>query len=127
MSDRFSLEGSYAVVPLSPPASADFDVIAAIDETIILNDKSANSYDLALDAPFVVPFGGVTNAHVLILKLISGLKFKALITTSDGASQTVPVDSLLIMIAQGAPVTALSLVRTVATLTSVRVFLGQKA
>lgn len=127
MADRFSLQGSYTVMPLSPQASADFDVIAPIAENEILDEKTAVSLNMTGDSPLAVPFGSVANAHVVIIKVVSGLKVVATITTADGTAQTVPVDTFLAIVAEGSPVTALTLTRTPATLTQVRVFLGQKA
>jgi hypothetical protein len=127
LADNFSLSGSYSVSPLSPPASADFDVLAVINESEVLQEKSANSFDLSSDSPFTVPFGSVASASVMIIKVVSGLKIVATITTADGTAQTIPVDSFLAIISEGSPVTALLLTRTPATDTSVRVFLGEMA
>ncbi len=127
MSDAFLLSGSYTANPLSPPASADFGVISQLSEALVLSDKLALSLELTSDAAMAVPFASVTNANIVVVKVVSGQKIKATITTADGAAQVVPVDSLLILESGASPVTALTLTRTPAVLTSVRVFLGQKA
>jgi len=127
MGDSFSLQGSYTVAPLSPPSSADFDVLAQIDEKLTLDGKQAGSLDLTVDTPVVVPFGGVANAHVVILKTTVGTKVKATITTSDGAAQVIPFESLLILLNFTTPVTAISLTRSPAVLSTVKVLLAEKA
>ncbi len=127
MADKFSLSGGYSSVPFTPAQSADFSVESTLDEQVAISDKLAATVDLNADGPQAVPMGSIALAAIVIIKVVTGLKIDAIITTSDGVSQIVPVDSLLVLISQGVPVTALSLTRTPATQTSVRVFLGQKA
>jgi len=126
VSDAFTLQGSYAVTPLTPPASGDFDVIASIDERVVLRHKHADSIDLSADPAQPVNFGGVVGAHVVVLKSLGG-KVDAIVTTADGAAQIIPFETFLVLINQTVPVTALSLQRVVATLTTVKVFLGERA
>lgn len=126
MGDVFTLQGSYSVTPLSPPASGDFDVIAAIDERVVLQRKHADSIDLAADPAQAVNFGGVQNAHVVVLKSLGG-KVNAILTTSAGVAQVIPFETFLVLINLTAPATALSLQRVVGTLTTVKVFLGERA
>ena len=126
MADSFKLLGSYEVAPQGSALSMAPSIIAQISENRTLQHKMIADIDLTVDAPVTVAFGGVVNAHVLELKATGG-KVKATITTSDGAAQVVPVDSALILICDGAPVTALTLTRLASTPTSVRVFLGEKS
>lgn len=130
MADQFSLQGSYVVAPLAAPASADFGLASLLDEEVTLTEKLAMSMDLITDATMSVPFGGVAAATVTIIKVTCGGPLTATITTGTGlsaTSRTVVVDSLLILLAASAPVTALSLARNPAVFSSVRVFLGQQS
>ncbi len=127
MADKFLLSGSYSSVPYSPVPSADFSVESVLEEAVSLSDKLAATVDLNADGAQAVPMGSITGASVAVVKVIAGQKVKARVTTADGALQIVPVDPLLILESLSAPVTALSLERTPAVTTSVRVFLGQKA
>ena len=125
MADNFQLTGTYSSIPFAPSASADFQVTSAISELMILSDKLAAGVDLASDGPQSVQLVALTAANVVILKVTSGLKVDAIITTADGALQTIPVDGLLFLVTQTVPVTALALKRTPGVDTNVRVFLGQ--
>ena len=130
MSDQFSLQGSYVVAPLAAPASADFGLCSMLDEEVTLTEKLALSMDLTVDGATSIPFGGVAAATVMIIKVTCGGPLTAAITTGTGLSATtrsIVVDSLLILLAASAPVTALSLARNPAVFTSVRVFLGQQS
>lgn len=126
MADSFKLLGSYEVAPQGSQLSFAPAIIAQISESRTLSAKTISDITLDADAIEAVDFGGVEEAHVLELKATGG-KVLATITTADGASQVVPVDSSLILICDESPVTALSLTRKAGTPTTVRVFLGEKA
>jgi hypothetical protein len=126
MSDAFALTGGYTVTPLGNPTSFAQNVEAVIDEAVTLAHRADADVRLLVNTPVVVSFGGVTNAHVVILKALGG-KVDAIITTADGAAQVVPFDTYFILMCNAKPVTALSLTRTADTDTTVRVFLGEQA
>jgi hypothetical protein len=125
MSDSFKLNGSYQALPLAAPLSFAPTVTANIDEALTLNAKQISEMTLNADAPAAVAFGGVTNAHIVILKADN--KVKALITSADGAAQAVPFDTYWILMSESVPVTAITLTRVPGTVTTVRVFLAEKA
>lgn len=126
MSDQFTLSGSYNVTPLGSAASLDPNIDATLSEALVLAYKQYIPVHLAVDTPVSVPYGTVTNAHVVILKAQGG-KVDAVLTSADGSTQVIPFDSVLIIVSQSAPITAISLTRVAATDTIVRVFLGEKA
>jgi len=126
MSDLFSLSGSYTVAPSTGVPSLDPSISSPIDESLQLKSKQYVPVLLAADAPVSVPFGTVVNAHVVLLKAQGG-PCVARLTSAAGATQLVPFDTFLILMSVGSPITAISLVRTPATETTVRVFLGEKA
>lgn len=124
MSDQFTLGGSWTTSPLVGTPSGIAALAASIDEELVLTEKFYNSIPLNTDAPVTVNFGGVTNAHVLILKATGG-KIRARLTSTDGAAQAVPVDDMHVSISRSTPITALDLTRLPGVVTTVDVFLGQ--
>ena len=125
MADQFILSGSYTVAPLSA-TSLDPSLATTIDEPLALKSKQFSDMTLSVDTPVTVPFGTVVNAHIVILKALGG-KVKARITSADGATQAIPFDTFLILMSQTVPITAIDLTRVLATATTVKVFLGEKA
>ncbi len=125
MADQFVLSGSYNVTPLSL-TSLDPSLATTIDEPLALKSKQFSDITLSVDTPVAVPFGTVINAHVVILKALGG-KVKARVTSADGATQAIPFDTFLILMSQTVPITAIDLTRVLATATTVKVFLGEKA
>lgn len=125
MADQFTLSGSYNATPLGGAASLDPSIDATISEQMALQAKFVANLDLTVDTPVAVPFGTVGNAHVVVLKATG--KVSARLTSADGSTQVVPFDTVLIVMCQSVPFTAIDLTRVAATATVVRVFLGEKA
>jgi hypothetical protein len=125
MADQFVLSGSYTVTPLSL-TSLDPSSASPIDEPLALKSKLPIDITLSVDTPVAVPFGTMANAHIVILKAFGG-KVKARLTSADGTTQAIPFDSFLILMSQTVPITAIDLTRVLATATTVKVFLGEKA
>lgn len=126
MADSFKLLGSYETTPLGNPLSFAPNVVAQISEGKTLKAKQLCDLSLEVDTPVVVPFGGVVNAHVILLKATGG-KVKARLTSADGTQQSVPFDTYLILMSEAVPLTAIDLTRVAGTVTQVRVFLGEKS
>ena len=127
MADSFRLSGSYATTPLGGTPSFDPNIDAPIDEPAQLAKKRIDEIDLDVDTEVAVAFGGVTNANIVILKAVGGTTVQAHVTSAAGASQIIPFDTYLILMSMATPVTAIGLVRTPATPTTVRVFLGEES
>ncbi len=127
MADSFLLSGSYTTTPLGGTPSFAPNIDALIDEPAQLEKKQVADIDLTVDTEVAIAFGGVTNANIVILKAVGGGTVTARITSSKGANQDIPFDTYLILMSMNAPVTAIGLVRTPATLTTVRVFLGEES
>jgi hypothetical protein len=126
MADKFLLSGSWTTAPMSGSASLDPSFAAAIDESYVLDGKDGGfPVTLTTDAEFVVSFGSLVNANIVILK--SDGKCKARLTSTDGATQSIPVDTVFISISQSVPFTALGLTRLPGAETTVRVFLAKIA
>lgn len=125
MADFFTLSGSYEVRPATGSPSLDPSIVTTVLETTTLKQKHLDSIDLTVDTPVSVAFGGVVNAHVVIVKAVGG-KIRVRLSSADGALQSVPVDDFLILESLTVPITAMDLTRTPATATTVKVFLGEK-
>ena len=73
MADSFKLTGSIVTEPLSGIGSADAELSAPLDEALSLKRKSLVEMELTADSPAAVSFGGVVNAHLLIVKVLVGV------------------------------------------------------
>lgn len=126
MSDTFSLQGSLQTTPAVGAPSGFFTLIAQLDEQLVLGVKRQDEVALTVDTPVAVAFGGVTNAHVIMLKTVGG-KIRARLTSADGSTQAIPVDSFALVMSRSVPVTAIDLTRVTGQATTVEIFLGQRA
>ena len=126
MSDDFRLEGFWRSEPkVAALVSSGCPTLQTpLLEQVLLAKKQFT--DVALDADPVeaVPFGDVTSAHVVMIKTTK--KVTVRLTSSEGALQIVPVDSILQLISESVPYTAIDLQRVAGQATSVKVFLGEK-
>lgn len=125
MADVFVLEGSFSTKPTSGNPSGNPEVESPISERITLANKTLGLYELTVDTPVSVDFGGLTNVNVLVIKTVGG-KVRVRLTSADGATQAVPVDSMLILLDRSVPITAIDLTRVAGVATTVRVFLGER-
>lgn len=125
-----ALDGSAVVSPLMAsllgPISGLASVAIPLVERAALAQFSNQSITLTSDAALVVPLGSMTEVNALIVKAI-GAKVRVRVTSADGSTQAVPVDSLLVLLAGSVPITAIDLMRVAGVETAVEVFLGQKA
>lgn len=127
MADVFQLTGSYMTRPTSGGApSGDPSLEAVIDESISLKKKLYREYLLEADAVQAIDFGGLAAGHVIVIKLVGG-KAKVRLTSADGATQAVPVDSFFVVIADSVPFTALDLTRQAGIEVTAKIFIGEKA
>lgn len=125
MADQFSFTGSYDTKPLSGSLSFAALIDAPINEAVNLEHKSQDEITIIADAPVVVAFGGVTNAHIVIMKATG--KVVARFTSANGSAQSIPFDTYLIIMSESAPFTAIDLTRVAGVETTVSIFLGEKA
>lgn len=133
MADVLSLLGTLAVQPAAsvPAASGDalpsillserVNIVARINSTVTL------ATDSTLAVPLLVGAGGpfAVGANVVQVKVIGG-KVRVRLTSADGATQAVPVDSLLQLISMSAPITAIDFTRTVGQSTILKLFMAEK-
>lgn len=133
MGDLLIIRGSMQVLPPGPagPASGDLGEIGELDERLLVGAKLNTRVVLPDNNPFVVPLlnadGGpfVAGAHVLVVKPVGG-KVRVRISTTDGATQAMPVDSYLCLISESVPVTAIDFTRLSGVTTTIKLFMAEK-
>lgn len=119
----FKLAGSVKIEPNVGAPSADPTLDSLLDETVTLLRRNVQELALAAGALNVaVAMGPVTSAHALIIKTVGG-GVTARLTSAAGATQVVPIDSLLILLSATQPITAIDLSSTPAV--TVKVQMGQ--
>lgn len=124
--DLFALAGSYQCTPCSGVPSGDPIIQAALNESAYLSGKQIDTVSLPDATPKAVSFGDLTQADVIVLRATGG-KVSAAISSSDGTSQVVPVEPLLILMNDSVAVTAIVLTAASGAPTiAVKVFLGQR-
>lgn len=125
MASTFRLTGSVTLTSSEGVRSGELFPQGTLIETLGLKRKHLDDIELSADAPVDVSFGGLTNAHVVILKALGG-KVRARLTSADGAAQSVPVDPLCILLAGKVPITAIDLTREAGVSTTISIFLGER-
>ena len=80
---------------------------------------------MASDAFQSVDFGGLTNAHVLVVKS-PGEQVTLRLTSAAGSQQLVPVEEFLAVVSLTSPFTAIDIQRVSGVSTAVKIFLGEK-
>jgi len=126
VASTFSLQGSYTANPVSGSPSADPQITAPINEMMVLSNESVSQLTLNTDGMTTLPMCAVDAVNVLVLKCVGG-KITVYLTSSDGTTQAIPVDSFLALTTASADITAIEVERTPSTQTVVKYFLGQKA
>jgi hypothetical protein len=124
--DTFSLQGSLGLSGGSGAPSGALYPVGGLNETLVVQNSVNTIVSLDGDAAVPVPFGTMTAAHVVSLDATGG-PVTARITSEVGAQQLVPFDDYFFTISRGKNITAIDLIRTPGTPTTVRVFIAQKA
>jgi|APSaa5957512622_1039677.scaffolds.fasta_scaffold356728_1 hypothetical protein len=125
MADTWAWTGEWTTTPTSGVPSGDAVMSTPVNESQPLDVKHYDTIELGADGPTAVTFGGVTNAHVVALRTVGG-RVIARLTSADGATQSIPVNPHMILIAEDRPITALDVERVAGQLTTVKVFLGER-
>lgn len=125
MTDVFTLHGDFETQPGSGSRSIDPEVRSRIDERLAIAAKAVQTLELDVDTAVSVDMSNLGEAAVVVIK--TDQKVKARLTSTDGATQAVPVDGVLILIAKAVGYTAIDLTRLPGTPTTARIFLAEKA
>lgn len=126
MASTFSLQGTYTANPVSGSPSADPQITAPINEMMTLSNESVSQLNLTTDGETTLPLCAVDAVNALILKCVGG-KVVVRLTSAEGVTQAIPVDSFLALTTASENITGITVERTPATPTVVKYFLGQKA
>lgn len=126
MSETFTLSGSAGSKPVVGAPSGQGNLSIPLDEGVSLLRSLKSEYRLSADAVQAVGLGPLTNVHVLIVRANGG-KVRVRVTSADGVTQAIPVDPLLVLIANDVPITAVDLTRVANIETDVSIFLGERA
>lgn len=126
MASTFALTGTYQAVPPLNAPSGDPLITAPVDERQSLTLETAGQLLLSSDAVTPVPFGGLTAASVVCVKVTGGA-CKLYLTSAHGALQVVPLDSFTVLMSAEVPFTAIAIERPVGVPVFVKYFLGQRS
>lgn len=124
MSDTLTLSGQVAILPDSTSdadLSGDFEIKVPLSQTLTLSRKEGVTVVLADTTPVAVNLGALVNVHALIIR--TNLAISVTVTSASGASQVIPVDSLLVLLTATTPITAITV--TAAATAVVRLTLGR--
>jgi hypothetical protein len=122
----FEIVGQWSAVPgTKRVASGDPDIPSPVDERLLLSAKHYDEITLTSDALTPVSFGGLSQAHVVVAKIV-GRRVRFSVTSAAGSDQVVSVDSFFVLITETEPLTAISIQRLAGEETSVKLFLGEK-
>jgi hypothetical protein len=126
VSDAVTIQGSIQATPNDASLSGLPQVLATLAESFVVGTTVVpGRYDLTSDSPQSVSLGSMTvGANMVIVKPIGVQHVKLTVTSADGASQSFPVDTILILVSQNNPITALALTRDPGVETLVEVTLG---
>lgn len=83
-------------------------------------------FELTDDSPVSVPLAALSRAHAVFVKTVGG-KVRVRLTSADGSSQAIPVDSMLLLISESVPFTAIDITRAAGVPVTVRVLLAEAA
>lgn len=119
------LTGSVASKPPVGTPSGQPSILATIAEKIPLERQLAANYTLDGDPVVSVNISPLTGVNFLLVKA-SGGELRVRITSTDGSTQAIPVDSLLILISNTVDITAIDLLREAGIQTEVFLVMGQK-
>lgn len=126
MQQRLKLEGSVEVSsPVGNP-SGHPQALVQLAEILYTGKYSVQTVTLSADSATSLSLGALSEANFLVIR-VDGGKVRVRITSSDGTSQSIPVDPLLILRCDSVGITAIDITRTTGIDTDVYAVLGQKA
>jgi hypothetical protein len=126
MQQRLKFEGSVEVSsPVGNP-SGHPQALVQLMELLYTQKYLVQTVSLTTDNPTALTLGTLSEANFLVIRADGG-KVRVRITSSDGTSQSIPVDPFLILRCDSVGITAIDITRTTGTDTDVYAVLGEKA
>ncbi len=120
------LQGSVTIDNQAGMVSGQPAVAASINERMTSTSDLSAKYILTADTAQSVNLGGLANVNFLSVRAVGG-KIRVRITSSDGTSQSIPVDPILVLRSDSVNITALDLTRLANTETEVHIVLAERA
>jgi hypothetical protein len=125
VADTLTLTASLSTVPAIGSASGRGSIIIPIEDRRSITGKLGPAeYRLTSDSPQAVGFGTLTNASIIVMRVVSGGAVRARFTSDFGNTQSLPVDPTLLLECRREPCTAIDLTREAGVETVVEVTLA---
>lgn len=125
MAQQLKLEGALVIEEAIGDYQGQSQVTNVIKESMTVLQYQSTVYVLSSDTAQTVSLGSLSAVNVLQLRVV-GNKVRVRITSSDGTSQAIPVDSFLCIISDSVNITAIDLTRTAGSESTVYVTICQK-
>lgn len=125
MSQQLKLEGALVIEEAIGDYQGQSQITNVIKESMTVLQYQSTVYVLSSDSAQTVSLGSLSAVNVLQLRVV-GNKVRVRITSSDGTTQAIPVDSFLCIISDSVDITAIDLTRTVGSESTVYVTICQK-
>lgn len=125
MAQQLTIEGALVISEAVGDYQGQSQVTNTIAEKMSILQYQNTVYVLSADSAQTVALGALTEINVLQIRVV-GNKVRVRITSSDGTSQAIPVDSFLCIVSDSVSITAVDLTRTAGSETTVYVTICQK-
>lgn len=106
--------------------SGQAQVAASFEEQLSVESVLVTNLTLSSDSPVSLSLGPLTGVNLLSIRAVGG-KIRVRVTSSDGTSQGLPVDPVLVLMSDSVDITAIDLTRTANIETEVFVVMAQKS
>jgi hypothetical protein len=125
MAQQLTIEGALVIKEAVGDYQGQSQVTNTIAEKMSILQYQNTVYVLSADSAQTVALGALSAVNVLQIRVV-GNKVRVRITSSDGTSQAIPVDSFLCIVTDSVSITAVDLTRTAGSETTVYVTICQK-
>lgn len=105
--------------------SGQAQVAAAYQEQLSVDGVLVTNLTLSSDSPVSVSLGPLSGVNLLSIRAVGG-KIRVRVTSSDGSSQALPVDPVLVLMSDSVDITAIDLTRTADIETEVFIVMAEK-
>lgn len=125
MAQQLTIEGALVISEAVGDYQGQSQVTNTIAEKMSILQYQNTVYVLSSDSAQTVALGALSEINVLQIRVV-GNKVRVRITSTDGTTQAIPVDSFLCIVSDSVSITAVDLTRTAGSETTVYVTICQK-
>ncbi len=125
MAQQLTIEGALVIREAVGDYQGQSQVTNTIAEKMSILQYQNTVYVLSADSAQTVALGALSEVNVLQIRVV-GNKIRVRITSTDGSTQAIPVDSFLCIVSDSVSITAVDLTRTAGSETTVYVTICQK-